>query len=142
MTKARFSACVYDGKPGVWDNTKGIHHATETYEAAQITASDWNAGRDQPPKTPVVPSFFFVEVTDTFGGDANYCWVDRYKVKATTMRGATAKVSKLRGYQGRLKLEGNYGDMTRHDIRGACICMFTEEWGDDYHSGLMHVQEI
>jgi hypothetical protein len=29
-----------------------------------------------------------IEVTDTFGGEANYCWVSRYTVKAKSIRGA------------------------------------------------------
>lgn len=41
--------------------------------------------------------FYFVEVTDTFGGEANYSWVKRLKVKANTMRGAVNKVSRDSG---------------------------------------------
>lgn len=28
-------------------------------------------------------SFYFIEVTDTFGGQANYSWVEKYCVEAT-----------------------------------------------------------
>ncbi len=31
---------------------------------------------------------FYIEVTDTFGGETNYCWIRRYAVKAKTERGA------------------------------------------------------
>lgn len=31
---------------------------------------------------------YFVEVTDTFGGEANYCWVRRYKVSASSKLGS------------------------------------------------------
>jgi len=37
---------------------------------------------------------FFVEITDTFGGEANYSWVKRFIVRASTFRGAISKVSK------------------------------------------------
>ena len=76
---------------------------------------------------------FFVEMTDTFGGEANYCWVRRYLVKATTIRGAIRIVAKHTGYSGRLKkvLDGRY--LTRHDVKGACICIFTSYYaGEDY----------
>ena len=38
--------------------------------------------------------FYFVELTDTFGGEANYSWVNRYKVVASSFNGAIRKVSK------------------------------------------------
>ena len=38
-------------------------------------------------------SIFFVEVTDTYAGDANYTWVHRFKVHATTFSGAMRKVN-------------------------------------------------
>ena len=38
--------------------------------------------------------FYFVELTDTFGGEANYCWAKRYKVAASSFNGAIRKVAK------------------------------------------------
>lgn len=35
---------------------------------------------------------YFIEMTDTFGGDANYCWVNRFIVSASTPRGAMRRV--------------------------------------------------
>lgn len=78
-------------------------------------------------------SIYFVEVTDTYGGEANYCWAHRYLVKASSMRGAVSVVSKHEGFQGCLKLDGNYGDMTRHNVSGAAICVFTQ-YADEYNS--------
>lgn len=49
-------------------------------------------------------NYFFAEVTDTFGGEANYCWVRRYKIKANTERGAINKLAKHEGLSFR-----NYG---------------------------------
>ena len=37
---------------------------------------------------------FFVEMTDTFGGEANYGWVNRFMVTAASSLGAIRKVTK------------------------------------------------
>jgi hypothetical protein len=65
---------------------------------------------------------YYVEHTDTYGGEANYCWVDRFLVTASTMRGAIRKVSKETGYPA--KMENNYGDMRRYNVPGCCMCYF------------------
>ena len=67
-------------------------------------------------------NFYFVEVTDTFAGEANYSWVTRLKVKAKTMRGAINKVAKHTGLQWRK--EGDYCDMMRYDIKVWCYLLF------------------
>ena len=67
---------------------------------------------------------FYVEVTDTFGGEANYCWVRRFKVHANTMRGAAIKVGRYFG--AKMKCVGDYGDLRRYDFKGAAICAFVE----------------
>lgn len=64
---------------------------------------------------------FFVVITDTFGGDANYGWVHRYLVSANTQRGAIGKVSHYSGYRFRASYE------SRYDARGAAVCAFVEE---------------
>lgn len=71
---------------------------------------------------------YAVEVTDTFGGEANYCWVRRYKVRAASMRGAISKVARHSGY--RFRCEANYGDENRYRARGACVCAFVR-WFDE-----------
>ena len=35
---------------------------------------------------------YFIEMTDTFGGEANYCWFNRFLVSASTPRGAMRRV--------------------------------------------------
>jgi len=72
---------------------------------------------------------YFFEVTDTYGAEANYSWVRRYKVKASTMTGAIRKVNKEEGY-GRLRKD-SYGDLCRWDVVGACICIFGSDWVPD-----------
>jgi len=86
-------------------------------------------------------NYFFIEITDTYGGEANYSWVHRYKIKAATIRGAIIKFSKYKGYQGRLKKVMDYGDLTRHDIKGAAICIFTQYF-DEYHNQYISLKVI
>ena len=53
-----------------------------------------------------------LEVTDTFGGEANYCWVKRGTTRANTRRGIVAAIKKLAGWDGwfRVNVE-EHGDM-------------------------------
>jgi len=50
---------------------------------------------------------YAIEVTDTFGGEANYCWVKRGKTSAQSRRGQIAAVKELAGWNGwcRVKVE-------------------------------------
>ena len=83
---------------------------------------------------------FFVEVTDTYGGEANYCWANRYKVSATSFRGAIGKVARLSGLK--FRNAGDYGDLARYNARRAAICAFVSYWDDDSHGGYLHVETI
>ena len=74
-------------------------------------------------------NFYFVEITDTFAGEANYSWVKRLKVRANTMRGAVNKVSRDSGMAWRCKAD--YCDMMRYDSQSGATCFFIEEWHDD-----------
>lgn len=65
---------------------------------------------------------FNVEITDLFGGEANYSWVKRYTVTAKSFRGAITKVSKLYGSGWRKQIE--CGDYCQYKMRGACITAF------------------
>ena len=67
---------------------------------------------------------FNIEVTDTYGGEANYCWVRRFTIKAKSFRGAIQALSKQ--YGGNWKLEYTTGDMARYNQKGACVCAFVE----------------
>ena len=75
---------------------------------------------------------FLVEITDTYGGEANYCWVKRYAVSANTLRGAICKVSKESGYRFRF-------DGLRYNVKGAAICAFvfdTDEYSVEQLDGV------
>jgi len=65
---------------------------------------------------------FFVEMTDTFGGEANYGWVNRFMVTAASSLGAIRKVTKKTGYHA--KKYYDEGDAVRYNVPGACICYF------------------
>lgn len=73
---------------------------------------------------------FYFELTDTFGGAANYSWVKRFKVQAKSINGAIRKVSAECGFQGSLKVESK-GELIRWNIQGACLCIFGSEYDDE-----------
>lgn len=77
---------------------------------------------------------YAIEVTDTFGGEANYCWVKRGVTRAKTRRGIIEAVKRLAGWNGwcRVNVE-SYGDS--YTIRptqtsGVCQVAFVE-WRDE-----------
>lgn len=57
---------------------------------------------------------FYFEMTDTFGGELNYCWLRRFIIKANTLKGALTKLSKETGFN--FRNNGNYWK-----VKGACI---------------------
>ncbi len=85
--------------------------------------------------------FFFVEFTDTFGGEANYTWARRFKVKASTVLGAIRKASPEMGYNGLMRKEWDAGDETRYNVQGMAVCAFVLPWTDCYDKCLS-VKEI
>ena len=70
-------------------------------------------------------TIYKIEVTDTFGGEANYSWVSRYVCFAKSMRGAIQWLSLNHG--GYWRKEYDTGDMVRYNMKYACICAFIEE---------------
>ena len=63
-----------------------------------------------------------IEVTDTFGGEANYSWVRRYTYEAKSFLGAIQKLAREHG--GGWKLDYSTGDLVRYNLRNACVCCF------------------
>ena len=74
-------------------------------------------------------NFYFVEITDTFAGEANYSWVKRLKVKANTIRGAVNKVSRDSGMAWGCNWDN--GDMMRYDSQSGNTCFFIKLWHND-----------
>ena len=77
-------------------------------------------------------STFHIEVTDTFSGEANYCWVRRYKYEAKSVLGAIQKLA--RDYGGGWRLDYDTGEMARYNLRGAAICCFVTFDGGENES--------
>lgn len=63
---------------------------------------------------------YYIEVTDTFSGELNYCWIRRYAVRATTERGAMRVVGQHEGFALR-----NDGSVWR--VKNACIAAYIVE---------------
>lgn len=72
---------------------------------------------------------FEVELTDTFGGEANYSWVRRKNLKLIGLPHSNRRILKLArkalGLEG-IKLRQRYdlGDSMAYDLDGACIRLF------------------
>lgn len=77
---------------------------------------------------------YFVEITDTYGGEANYSWVTRHKVRASSARGALIRINRDSGLG--LRSVG----CGRYDSHTGATCAFIEEW-DEMHAQLMYVNE-
>jgi hypothetical protein len=68
-----------------------------------------------------------IEVTDTFGGEANYSWVRRYTVELPegSPRAAIKRAAKrVAGMTGERGAWDDYGDRYTFHPRGACVVMF------------------
>lgn len=77
-----------------------------------------------------------VEHTDTFGGEANYCWVRRYEIEAkgaddqAQRRSLVRQAKALCGLTGvRCKVD-DFGDMIRIQPQGICQVIFVT-WKDE-----------
>lgn len=73
-----------------------------------------------------------IEVTDTFGGEANYCWVKRYTISGGPDESnlqIVRRAKKAAGLNGIRCKTHNYGDSFRLDVCGANICAFIE-WSE------------
>jgi hypothetical protein len=68
---------------------------------------------------------FFIEVTDTFGGEANYSWATRHLIRAASVRGAVNRFSRLSGMSWRAV------GCDRYDSKTGATCFFIEQWDGD-----------
>ena len=74
-------------------------------------------------------NLYYIELTDTFGGEANYSWVTRHVIRASTVRGAITKLAKRSGLH--FKCVSNYGDCLRYDSRSGATCAFVSAFDAD-----------
>jgi hypothetical protein len=73
---------------------------------------------------------YFIEVTDTFGGEANYSWATRHVIRARTDRGAVNRFSRMSGMK--WHRVGN----ERYDSQSGATCYFLSEYDPDQHAEL------
>jgi hypothetical protein len=72
---------------------------------------------------------FEIEYTDTFGGEANYCWVKRAKI---TLREGVSDRELMRRAKAEMELTGirgrtdNMGDCLRFRPYRSCTVMFVQ----------------
>jgi hypothetical protein len=83
---------------------------------------------------------FFVELTDTFGGEANYSWVTRRLVRASTLMGAARKMAREAGLS--VHRTDDYGDTCRYDSASGATCMFVSYADGDEADKYLHVETI
>lgn len=70
---------------------------------------------------------YSVEMTDTFAGEANYCWVQRALIDApcdASSRLLIRRAKKALSISTPHRLTSDHGDLIRIDLRNHCICIF------------------
>ena len=68
-----------------------------------------------------------IEKTDTFGGEANYSWIERYEldsIKGQTDRQLIRRVKKVIGWTGVKCKKTDFGDMIELRPIGFCNVVF------------------
>ena len=69
---------------------------------------------------------FYFEMTDTFGGEPNYCWLKKFEITAKSRHGALMKLSRETGFNFRF-------DGINYQAKNACVCAYeldTEQLGE------------
>ena len=75
-------------------------------------------------------NLYFIEVTDTFGGEANYSWATRHVIKAESLKGAVNALSRRSGISWR-------SDGFRYLSKSGATCAFIEEFDPEFHGEYM-----
>lgn len=68
-----------------------------------------------------------IEVTDTFGGEANYRWVNRYEldlIEGESELKMMRRIKKVIGYNGVKCKKTDFGDMIKLKPRDFCTIIF------------------
>ena len=74
-------------------------------------------------------NLYIIEMTDTYGGEPNYCWARRYKTESVSIVGAVTKLSKHYGRN--FRVDYCDGFSARYNAVGASICVFIDEVDKD-----------
>jgi hypothetical protein len=70
---------------------------------------------------------FYFEMTDTYGGELNYCWLKRFKITAKNLKGALIKLSRETGFN--FRNNGLY-----YKAKTACIGAYELEFFEPEHN--------
>ena len=67
-----------------------------------------------------------LEYTDTFGGEANYCWVERHEIADTSLsiRKILQTAREVFGINTKLRMQYDTGLERRYNLQGCCRCLF------------------
>ena len=71
-------------------------------------------------------NLYFIEITDTFGEEANYSWVTRHVIRAKSERGAVNALSRRSGMQWRF-------DGFRYLSKSGATCAFIDMYEKEFH---------
>ena len=71
-------------------------------------------------------NLYYVEITDMFGGEANYSWVTRHVIRAKSERGAVNALSRRSGMQWRF-------DGLRYLSKSGATCAFIDMYEKEFH---------
>ena len=74
---------------------------------------------------------YFVEITDTFAGEANYSWARHFKVTAQDENDVVAKISDEYGLNWIKQWEN--GEDSRYDSESGLTCFFISMYDEDRH---------
>lgn len=80
---------------------------------------------------------FLVQMTDTYGGEANYCWVKHFLVYAKTRVSAMSMIARETGHT--TYKDYDTGHIARYNVRNACICFFINETDEIEAAQVSHV---
>jgi len=72
-------------------------------------------------------NLYYIEITDTFGGEANYSWVTRHILRAKSPRGAINRLSRLSG------IYWHSVGCERYDSQSGATCCFVRDYEAEYH---------
>ena len=71
-------------------------------------------------------NIYFIEITDMFGGEANYSWATRHRILAKSELGAIQKLSRRSGLNWR-------NDGIKYLSASGATCAFLDDWDEESH---------
>ena len=83
---------------------------------------------------------YYAELTDTYGGEANYSWVTRFSLDAKSDLGAIQKLSRNIGMN--FRKDWDDGDTVRYNSKSGAMCLFLSAWDDDQHNQYSRIDGI